>query len=106
MAITVRGLLMKLSSFLKVHPATKLPVDTIIADACRWAGRSEDGIPYSYYSAAYGVAWAIQSGRVGGAVEAKIKGMSAYRFCALLDELAGKVEVAATVPRLLNEKFA
>ena len=56
-------------------------------------------------SAAYGVEWAIKTGRASTAAVKAIEGLSAYQFCKLLVEVANLGMTQNDVPRWLNEKF-
>lgn len=89
---------------INVKSRTKRTTQQVIDDVCRFYRYDE--LPHDCYNAAYGVAWAIQTGRLSGTIVAEIESLSAYQFCGLIGEVADKCRVQNDVPRYLIAKFS
>jgi hypothetical protein len=56
-------------------------------------------------AAAYGLAWAVETGRVSGTVALQIRDLSPYQYAKLLGEVAAECAVVRGVPRFLYGRF-
>jgi len=102
---------------LKLTPAAASVRDALVAeivpakcldlnlDAVVRAASRRD-VPYSAYHAAYGIAWAVQTGRVGGVVEKALRDLTWKKLAALLGRLATECEAMDRVPATLIALFA
>lgn len=82
-----------------VYPRTKRNVFQTLEDInryCRWGE-----LPYNYDPASYGIAWAIQTGRVSGEVERWFRALSPYRICKLVDKAAEQKLMIGDAPAFL-----
>lgn len=71
------------------------------------ANERVDGFPVLANSAAYGVAWARQTGRVPGSVDLALRALNGAEMLRLLEEVAVEFGMACHgVPRFLNERYA
>lgn len=67
-------------------------------------GATEGRLPYPVYTAAYGLAWTLQTGRVAGGVDRGIKALDARKLAELLATLAVECPTIGDVPRWINAR--
>lgn len=92
-----------LRSLLNVHPRTKRTFQGVLDDVVRmW---KYDEVDHTFYNAAYGIAWTVQTCRMGAAGASKLEALSAYQLCGLVAEVAANCSTQNDVPRYLVRKF-
>jgi hypothetical protein len=75
-----------------------------IAMECGYGDR--DDWPYAVTVAMLGIEHALNTGRVSGQVRAEILGLSDWRACGLVADIAVACENIGDVPGYLNRRFA
>lgn len=58
------------------------------------------------YVTAYGIAWALQTGRTTAAAAIAIRGMKFSQLCTLLSQVSEHCQYIGDVPKFLNQRFA
>lgn len=72
-----------------------------LGDLCKWA--REDLMAHNaVYTAAYGLAWTLETGRTDGQRHFYIIGLRVRDLCALVAEIAGQCETIGSVPYYVN----
>lgn len=64
-----------------------------------------DLLSYKAQQSAYGIAWALQTGRLPGMVDIAIRKMTAWQYTALIGEVVDAGIIQNDVPRFLISKL-
>jgi hypothetical protein len=86
-----------------VRPYRKLGLTLQLDAVCRFVRYGD--LPAACDAAAYGIGWAIATGRVSGQVEQAITGLTPAKVAALVAEVATAGLVIGSVPRYLIDRF-
>lgn len=74
----------------------------VLADVQRYARyNEEDGIPAAYGLTAYGIAWAIETGRINGATHIALKAMTVATLLKLIYKVHSHVTNMGEIPAYL-----
>lgn len=66
-------------------PSSSYRLERVLDDVSRYARYNEqDGIPAEYGNTAYGIAWAVQTGRINGLTHMALKAMSVRELFILI----------------------
>lgn len=63
-------------------------------------------LPHAFDTAAYGIAWAVETGRLPGAVELRLRALSYIQTAALVIDCAGACPTIGDVPAWLITRYA
>lgn len=79
----------------------------LVADIERWVrwSREDGGLEQCYDPAAYGLSWALVTGRLNGRTASAIEGMTTRQMCQLIHELTEKCQHQGEYPRYLMERY-
>lgn len=60
-------------------------------------------VTFQVRQSVYGIAWAVQTGRLTATVEMNLRSMGAYKFAKLLADVSANCATMADVPAYLNK---
>lgn len=95
------------SRYNAAEPTSSYRLTHVLNDVQRYARyNEEDGIPSVYGLTAYGIGWAVETGRVNGATHIALKAMSVRDLLTLIHQVHAHCPIMSDIPAYLMSMTA